>query len=70
MVQDSIFQALINEFLKENKDVPTSLLKFEIMCRVSAKEANSQSQKPCKPGAAEYMKCMSRELFFVRIICS
>ncbi|XP_065221854.1 uncharacterized protein LOC135846593 [Planococcus citri] len=33
-------------------------------CLAAAKEANSQSQKTCKAGPAEYMKCFTRELFF------
>lgn len=33
-------------------------------CLAAAKEANSQSQKVCKPGPAEFIKCLSRELFF------
>lgn len=43
-----------------------SLIIFKIH-EITAKEANSQSQKTCRPGPDEYMKCMTRELFFVCI---
>lgn len=62
--EDKLNQNRLLQMAANNTKWATTIDPVYKKCIAAAKEANSQSQKPCKPGASEYMKCMSRELFF------
>lgn len=68
LVDDSFNEELLSKKLSEaigNDTKWTSIVDPAFKkCLAAAKEANSQSQKTCKAGPAEYMKCFTRELFF------